>query len=899
METPTGKKRRRGDTGEFNHASNPPSSSSQGPRQALTTSPSSVMGAHFTNPNGMIDPALLNSSQYQYVSEITDTDTFGVDTGGLQHFASGVLEDPFGAFDAHPSDFVSLMKSVSGDNATEMGMHDTAFGDSLLPEVSQATIQPEPLAPTSSTSRPPIITSHGAVLDDWPEDHMSHEDFIKDCFSVPFTDPDEPVNKVTQSGPSSKKCYSTQPNGKTSKKGEKSFNGSNPIPRSTSTVKTPKNKPVVDTGRAPASAPPRTKYPISTSSYELGFPPTSGSAQRRPSTNVSPKSTPIRGPSAAARNASSNPAQRQLSMNTAPFDHTLNSIGMSPPPAKRARSNTTNGSDLLTNFNTHQDSQNDATDDLLSGFRAYLEEKRANPPNINQLVANIQAQQERRPPRFMGVGVVYPLSTYFSDPANHANFKWLGRKFGDPDPPPSLIRQMTGYDFPIPSVSGVLYPMAQAYEMMEKRRARAMGLEMGMDNQFNGPMGVDNQSNVPMGMDSQFNAQMGMNNFDQSFGPGPANTPEHFHHQGTNSNAGYSHPGYLHPQVQAQPHGHCPQQMRHPGRTPPLQPSPMTPGGPHTGMGFPHAFSGRQMTPTPSQRRPSLMRQCSTVSPTRAPAQDHPGQYQGQRPSLPDMTAAAPSTNTMEGMGSYLPNQHTNPTPQPQGTWTPARGPYQLHAASPPGSASSQYSAGNTPPAWRGDNNLSNLSTTPSGPAPDVNPFDNIDLIGTNPCTDTNHPKKRSSRQTSNELLHANTEAALRAVGADVVDFAPAATNAVLPNPVPPTADADADAATTNATTTTSMITPPRRPVTGYDGANSGTSTEPRMAMTMTPNMTMNMDVTGTDTDTDRGLDPFTFDPYSFDGEGEGDGIDLDGWSFSDGLLLDEGRPFNAQDWGL
>ncbi|KAK7897236.1 hypothetical protein LTR67_005125 [Exophiala xenobiotica] len=540
METPTGKKRRRGDTGELKPASNPPSSSSQGPRRALTTSPSSVMGAHFTNPNGMIDPTLLNSSHYQYVSEMADTDTFGVDTGGLQDFDSGVLEDPFGAFDAHPSDFVSLMKSVTGDNATEMGIHDSTFGDSLLPQVSQATIQPEPLAPTSSpssTSRPPVITSHGPILDDWPEDHMSHEDFIKDCFSVPFTDPDEPVSKVTQSGHSSKKG-SSQPNGKTSKKGEKSFNGSSPVPRFTSTVKTPKNKPVDSIGRAPTSAPPRTKYPTSTSSYELGFPPTSGSAQRRPSTNVSPKSTPMRGPSAAARNSSSNPAQRQPSMNTTSFDHTLNNIGMSPPPAKRARSNTTNGSDLLTKFNTHQDSQNDETDDLLSGFRAYLEEKKANPPNINQLVANFQAQQERQPPRVMGVGVVFPLSTYFSDPANHANFKWLGRKFGDPDPPPSLIRQMTGYDFPIPSVSGVLYPMAQAHEMMGKRRARAMETGVGMDSQFNG--------------------QMGMNNFDQSFGSGPANTSEHYHHQAMNSNAGYSHPGYLHPQMQAQPHGQFP-----------------------------------------------------------------------------------------------------------------------------------------------------------------------------------------------------------------------------------------------------------------------------------------------------------------------------------------------------
>ncbi|KAK5240827.1 hypothetical protein LTS06_012335, partial [Exophiala xenobiotica] len=99
METPTGKKRRRGDTSDLNHTSNRPSSSSQGPRRALTTSPSSVMGAHFTNPNGMIDPTLLNSSHYQYVSEMADTDTFGVDTGGLQDFDSGVLEDPFGAFD--------------------------------------------------------------------------------------------------------------------------------------------------------------------------------------------------------------------------------------------------------------------------------------------------------------------------------------------------------------------------------------------------------------------------------------------------------------------------------------------------------------------------------------------------------------------------------------------------------------------------------------------------------------------------------------------------------------------------------------------------------------------------------------------------------------------------------
>ncbi len=531
-------------------------------------------------------------------------------------------------------------------------------------------------------------------------------------------------------------------------------------------------------------------------------------------------------------------------MNTIPLDYTLNNNGVSPPPAKRARSNTTNGNDLLTNFNAHQDNQHDATDDLLSGFRAYLEEKAANPPNIDQLVANIQTQQERRPPRVVGVGVVYPLSTYFSDPANYANFKWLGRKYGDPDPPPSLIRQQTGYDFPIPSVSGILYPMAQAHEMMEKRRARATAMGMGMDYQFNG--------------------QMGVNNFDQSFGPGPVNNHNQFHDQGFNPNA-----GYLHPQMQAQTHGHVPPQMRYPGRTPPLQPSPMTPGTPHTGMGFPNSFSGRQVTPTPSQRRPSLMRQCATISPIQAPVEDL-GQYQGPRPSLPNMTAA-PSTNTMNGIGQYLPNEQTNPIPPPQ---TPANGPYQVHAGSPPGSTSSQYSTGNTPPARPGKD-LPNLSTTPTGLIPNVNPFDNLET-NTNPSMGMNNLES-PSKETSNQL-EANTEAALLAVGADVIDFAPAATNN---NPVP----SNADAATTSAPATTTATTTPPRSISGYDGANSGTDRHTKV--------TTNMNVT----DTDEGHGLFNFNPFPFDGEGE-DGIDLDGWS-SDGLLFDEGRPFNAGDWGF
>ncbi|KAI1626261.1 hypothetical protein EDD37DRAFT_336753 [Exophiala viscosa] len=86
-------------------------------------------------------------------------------------------------------------------------------------------------------------------------------------------------------------------------------------------------------------------------------------------------------------------------------------------------------------------------------------------PNIEQLFANrtpiddealladFNAQQGRPTYQIIPTG---SLSAYFRDAKAHANFKWLNRTLDDPEPPPSQLCRQTGYDFPVPAVTGML-----------------------------------------------------------------------------------------------------------------------------------------------------------------------------------------------------------------------------------------------------------------------------------------------------------------------------------------------------------------------------------------------------------------------------------------------------------
>lgn len=95
-----------------------------------------------------------------------------------------------------------------------------------------------------------------------------------------------------------------------------------------------------------------------------------------------------------------------------------------------------------------------------------------------ELLANFNAQQDRRSYRVVGVG---SLSAHFADPQAQANFKWLNRKLDDPEPPPSQLFRQTGYDFPVPVLSGMLAVKNNQPTMKE------------MNNSFGGPITANHQ----------------------------------------------------------------------------------------------------------------------------------------------------------------------------------------------------------------------------------------------------------------------------------------------------------------------------------------------------------------------------------------------------------------------
>ncbi|KIX05507.1 uncharacterized protein Z518_06379 [Rhinocladiella mackenziei CBS 650.93] len=75
---------------------------------------------------------------------------------------------------------------------------------------------------------------------------------------------------------------------------------------------------------------------------------------------------------------------------------------------------------------------------------------------MKDALANIPVQQDGQSYSSFSSSARPPLSAHFSESGTPPDFKWLDRAITDPEPPPSLLRRQTGYDFPVPPVSGVL-----------------------------------------------------------------------------------------------------------------------------------------------------------------------------------------------------------------------------------------------------------------------------------------------------------------------------------------------------------------------------------------------------------------------------------------------------------
>ncbi|EXJ77130.1 hypothetical protein A1O3_10288 [Capronia epimyces CBS 606.96] len=60
------------------------------------------------------------------------------------------------------------------------------------------------------------------------------------------------------------------------------------------------------------------------------------------------------------------------------------------------------------------------------------------------------------------------LTSHFNQADIPSDHKWLTRMYGDPEPPPSKMAQMTGYEFPIPLVTGMLAPSVTLASLVAK-----------------------------------------------------------------------------------------------------------------------------------------------------------------------------------------------------------------------------------------------------------------------------------------------------------------------------------------------------------------------------------------------------------------------------------------------
>ncbi|KAL6247590.1 hypothetical protein RBB50_005936 [Rhinocladiella similis] len=424
----------------------------------------------------MIDPSLFDASSYRYVTDIQDTEPTSSANFDLQDFNPSP-DDPFDIFN-DPSKFVSLLQSEIAEEDGQPGepskpfdadnalRHDT-YESNLEFLKPSATAQPV-RSPTTKQVVPASTISNVCEQAFLPEKLLNTQDFANLAFDMSFKDPapDTSANHAAllatlypQNGTSSKKergSYETTQTYTRSAQGHQPAIG----------VKTPKRKPITGPGQLPASAPARGNHPGAITNAFIS-PLASNQQHRRPANKPSPKKTPMRAPSQMVKGYATMPQPRSLQNMpfSTPGNRNMAGVsfnGVSQPASKRVR---TNKPQQQTGYITFDNPRGELgfseVDSIMEGFGDYL--KRHSNARVNSRRAAAKYQ-----PFYGGMGS-FSLSTYFADPVNFQNNQWIGRSMDDPEPPLSQIRQQTGYDFPIPRVSGILASVKEAEDLLRRK----------------------------------------------------------------------------------------------------------------------------------------------------------------------------------------------------------------------------------------------------------------------------------------------------------------------------------------------------------------------------------------------------------------------------------------------
>lgn len=121
---------------------------------------------------------------------------------------------------------------------------------------------------------------------------------------------------------------------------------------------------------------------------------------------------------------------------------------------------------------------------------------------LEHILANIAAKRNNQNNRIYCLPQQYnhsELTAYFNQPNIPSDHKWLGRMYRDPEPPPSRMCQTTGFEYPIPAVTGILAPSGEVEESAEFYRQMLLQVqnERNRSVQPDGQGQLQNQPTAP------------------------------------------------------------------------------------------------------------------------------------------------------------------------------------------------------------------------------------------------------------------------------------------------------------------------------------------------------------------------------------------------------------------
>lgn len=461
MEMPTGKKRRRENDDDADLPSAP-----------LSTPPythfSNTIEPPSTTSEDMIDPYLnLDASSYRYVTELQDAEATSDANLDLQDF-NPPPDDPFDVFN-DPSKFASLFQShvaeeddqpaepskpLDSDNTLQPKQPEQpeVNTDALMSNTTNQTVTCPPAQPAEPV---PTISDDGVNI-------SSPMGYATNVFDLAFKDP-EIANGIARLEAYCSQTEDPSENERASNEAAQTYTGGAEGHQPAMTANTPKGKPIASQGQWAASAPARINHPVANTNTFIS-PPTSRRHQRRPS----PKKTPTRTSSQMVKGYATMP-QLKSSQNmpsSRPGNHTMANVSfndMSPPAPKRVRPNKTRQeTGYLTFNNPHGEVVFSEVDSIMAGFGDFLNRHSITGLQNQRVAANQQ-------PLYTGMGP-FTLSTYFANPVNFKNNQWIGSSMSNLAPPLSEIRQQTGYDYPVPRVSGILASIEQAQDLLRQKQ---------------------------------------------------------------------------------------------------------------------------------------------------------------------------------------------------------------------------------------------------------------------------------------------------------------------------------------------------------------------------------------------------------------------------------------------